>query len=185
MHVVVGLGNPGARYAATRHNVGFMAADHLAQQGGRSWSARREEHCELARIDLLARHVLLVKPQTYMNGSGKAMVALQRRLGFAAEEVLVVLDDFLLDFGRLRLRRKGSDGGHNGLASVIEEMGTADIPRLRVGIGRPAPQEDVIDYVLSPFAAAEDVESIVKRTCQAVEMYLSEGMDAAMNHFNA
>ncbi len=184
MHVVVGLGNPGARYAATRHNVGFMAADRLAQQGGRSWSARREEHCELARIDLVARHVLLVKPQTYMNSSGKAVVALQRRLGFDVEEVLVVLDDFLLDFGRLRFRRKGSDGGHNGLASVIEEMGTAHIPRLRVGIG-PAPQEDVIDYVLSPFAAAEDVESAVKQTCEAVEMYLSEGMDAAMNHFNA
>jgi PTH1 family peptidyl-tRNA hydrolase len=128
--------------------------------------------------------VLLVKPQTYMNRSGVAVAALWHRLEFDAEDALIVSDDFLLDFGRLRFRRKGSDGGHNGLASVIEEMGTQRIPRLRVGISSPLPERDVIDYVLSPFAADEDVEQLVERTCEAVEVYLSEGMDAAMNLFN-
>ncbi len=185
MHVVVGLGNPGGRYAATRHNIGFMVADHLARQGNVSWAASPAEHCELVHIKLAAGEVLLVKPQTYMNRSGVAVVALQQRLGFAGEEILVVLDDFLLDFGRLRFRRKGSDGGHNGLASIIEQVGSQNISRLRVGIGQPPPEEDVIDYVLEPFAAAENVGRVVQWTCEAVEMYLSEGMDAAMNRFNA
>jgi len=183
VHVVVGLGNPGVRYAATRHNIGFMVVDHLARQGNAPWSTSREDHCQLVHLDLAAQEVLLVKPQTYMNASGAAVAALQQRLGFDSEEVLVVLDDFLLDFGRLRWRRKGSDGGHNGLASVIEKIGTQNIPRLRVGIGQP--QEDIIDYVLKPFAPTENVERMVQWTCKAVEMYLNEGMDAAMNRFNA
>ena len=183
MDLVVGLGNPGSRYAQTRHNAGFMVVDRLA--GGGRWSARAEEQCELARCELAGREVLLVKPQTFMNRSGVALAALRARLEFAAGDLLILLDDFLLDFGRLRFRRRGSDGGHNGLASVLEKMGTRDIPRLRLGIGSPAPGEDPIDHVLSRFGADEPVEELVDRGCQAIVAYLEEGIEPAMNRFNS
>ena len=183
MDLVVGLGNPGGRYARTRHNVGFMVVDRLAGCG--RWSGRADAQCDLASCELACREVLLVKPQTFMNRSGVAVAALHRRLGFAPADVLVLLDDFLLDFGRLRFRRKGSDGGHNGLASVLENMGTQDIPRLRLGIGSPEPGEDPIDHVLSRFGADEPVEELVDRGCQAIAAYLEDGIELAMNRFNS
>jgi PTH1 family peptidyl-tRNA hydrolase len=185
LHLVVGLGNPGSRYASTRHNIGFMVVDRLAQEGRRAWSSDQETRSQLALVELAGSEALLVKPQTYMNNSGEAIRALHLRLGFEPGEILVVMDDFLLDFGCLRLRRKGSDGGHNGLASVIEKMRSQDIPRLRMGLGSPAPGQDSIDYVLAPFGEDEAVEELVERGCRAVESFVEEGIDTAMNRFNS
>lgn len=182
MRIVVGLGNPGPRYAATRHNIGFMVVDHLAAERSVRWVGQNQS--QATQVRLADREVLLVKPQTYMNRSGAAVAAFQQWLGFAPEEALVLLDDFLLDFGRLRLRRGGSDGGHKGLASILEHLSTFQVPRLRLGIGPPPPDEDPIDYVLGPFLAEEDVAGLVERGCQAIEVCASEGIDKAMNQFN-
>ena len=182
--LVVGLGNPGPRYALMRHNIGFMVVDRLAEESRSAWRLEKDVRSELAAIERADRQVLLVKPQTYMNSSGAAVAALHQRLEFASCEVLVVLDDVLLDFGRLRFRRKGGDGGHNGLASVLEKMHTEDIPRLRLGVGSP-PGENFIDYVLTPFDADEAVEELVEHSCRAIEVYLKEGIDSAMNRFNS
>lgn len=182
MRIVVGLGNPGPRYAATRHNIGFMVVDRLAAEGGGRWAD--QDQSQAAQVELADREILLVKPQTYMNRSGIAVAAFQRRLGFAPEEMLVLLDDFLLDFGRLRLRRSGSDGGHNGLASILEHLDAPQVPRLRLGIGAPPPGEDPIEYVLSPFGTTEQVAGLVARGCQAIEVWAREGIDKAMNQFN-
>jgi PTH1 family peptidyl-tRNA hydrolase len=183
LRIIVGLGNPGPHYAATRHNVGFMVVDQLAAQDTRGrWVD--QDHSQAAQVVLAGQELLLVKPQTYMNRSGAAVAAFRQRLGFAPEEVLVLLDDFLLDFGRLRLRRSGSDGGHNGLASILEHLGTPLVPRLRLGIGAPRAGEDPIDYVLGPFGASEQVAGLVERGCQAVETCAREGIDKAMNQFN-
>jgi len=130
------------------------------------------------------RQVLLVKPQTYMNCSGAAVAALLARLGWTPQDVLVVLDDFCLEFGRLRLRRRGSEGGHNGLASVIEQLQTVDFPRLRLGIGQPPAGEDAIDYVLRPFDPGEDVAALSARGCDCLELCLREGIAAAMDQCN-
>lgn len=185
MDLVVGLGNPGSRYAGTRHNIGFMVADRLAAKARGQWSVEHASRSERCTVQVAGREVILVKPQTYMNDSGTAVVALRQQLAFVPEEILVVLDDFLLDFGRLRFRRKGSDGGHNGLASVLESLRTLDIPRLRVGIGSPATGGDPIDYVLSPFGPGEAVDDLVECSCRAIEVYLEEGIEAAMNRFNS
>ena len=179
MRVVIGLGNPGTRYERTRHNIGFLVAEALATGG---WSAGPEAVTSWA---VIADHeVLLVRPLTWMNRSGEALVALREEHGFEPEEVLVVLDDFLLDFGRLRLRRGGSDGGHNGLGSIVEQLGTDAVPRLRLGVGPVPAGEDDIDFVLAPFGRKDDVEGLVERGCAATQCWLSEGIEAAMNRFN-
>ena len=181
MPVVVGLGNPGRRYADTRHNIGFRVAEGLL--GGRgSWV--REANAETARARIGGEEVLLVKPQGFMNRSGDAVRALQESAGFPPQGILVVLDDFLLDFGRLRLRRGGSDGGHNGLASVLECLQTDEVPRLRLGVGPVPPGETDIDFVLTGFDPGEGVAELVARGCAATRCWMTEGIEAAMNRFN-
>ena len=181
MPVVVGLGNPGPAYAGTRHNIGFLVAEGLL--GGRGkWT--REEAAETARARIAGEEVLLVRPQSFMNRSGEAVRMLQERRGLAPEEILVILDDFLLDFGRLRIRRRGSDGGHNGLASVLKVLQTDQVPRLRLGVGPVPPGESDIDFVLAPFAPGEEVAGLVERGCAAARCWLAEGIEAAMNRFN-
>ena len=189
--LVVGLGNPGTRYADTRHNVGFMAVDLLAAQAGGRWRSEPGCHSEVATVGLADRELLLAKPQTFMNRSGVAVLALGQRFDCLPEEMLVVFDDFLLDFGRLRFRRGGSDGGHNGLASIVESLGSQAIPRLRIGIGQPLSDGDsalsdgdIVDYVLSRFDDDESVEELIERSAQAVVCYIEEGVEAAMNRFN-
>jgi PTH1 family peptidyl-tRNA hydrolase len=184
LQIVLGLGNPGLDYAYTRHNVGFMLADHVAAQAGVAWTSSPAEHSEIAEVALGGRRVLLAKPQTFMNRSGRAAQALCARFAAEPSDIIVVYDDFLLDFGHLRLRRSGSDGGHNGLASVLEEFNSQDVPRLRVGIGKPLEESDVIDYVLAPFSAEEKVEELVQRSVEALDLYFAEGIEAAMNRFN-
>ena len=185
MRIVLGLGNPGARYAGTRHNIGFMLVDYLARQAGAEWVASARDQSVLAEVDWDGQLILLVKPQTYMNHSGRAARALCARFAVPPSDVLVAYDDFLLDFGRLRLRGRGSDGGHNGLSSVIEELSSQDVPRLRLGIGQPPQSGDIVEYVLAPFSQSDrEVEMLVEWGASAVETYFAEGIEVAMNRFN-
>ncbi|MEW6750061.1 MAG: aminoacyl-tRNA hydrolase [Candidatus Latescibacterota bacterium] len=184
MLAIVGLGNPGERYARTRHNIGFLAVEQLACPGGTPWGLEVECQARVRTAMLGERRVLLVQPQTYMNRSGAAVRALAARFGCPPGDLLVVLDDFLLDFGRLRFRRGGSDGGHNGLASILEALGTQAVPRLRVGIGQPSPQTSAIDYVLSPFGPDEPVSALAAEAAQAAAFCVEAGIEAAMNRYN-
>lgn len=183
--LVVGLGNPGERYRRTRHNVGFMVADVLgARAGGCRW--RAEADAVVGEAELAGRRVALVKPQTFMNRSGVAVERLLLREAGGPQDVLVVLDDLALELGSLRVRQRGSHGGHNGLRSLIEVLGSEEIPRVRVGIRRGELAQDLAEYVLSPFPE-EDVLAVqdsVSRAADAVECFLREGCVAAMNRFN-
>jgi len=185
--LVVGLGNPGAEYANTRHNAGFAVIEKLlaALPAGRF----AESHTAESRVfsgRFRSRTLTLQMPLTFMNLSGKAVAPLARRLGILPEEILVVSDDLDLPLGKLRLRCGGSDGGHNGLKSIIEELGSGTFLRVRVGIGRPEPGKTV-DYVLSGFEGEELklFEASLDGAAQAVKTVLSSGLGRAMNQFNA
>lgn len=161
-----------------------MVVDHLAVRFGVDWQHQADLQGQVGQVVLGGREVLLAKPQTYMNRSGHTAAALCAQWEVPPEDVLVIFDDFLLDFGRLRFRRGGSDGGHNGLASVLEALNTEAVPRLRLGIGVPPADADVIDYVLDPFSPADEVEDLIERGNAALEVYYAEGIEAAMNKFN-
>ena len=184
MKVVVGIGNPGRRYEGTRHNLGFRVVDRLAGRHGIVVSRRRFD--ALSGDGLVgAQRALLVKPQTYVNLSGSAVAPHVRWHKCPLDHLLVVCDDLNLDLGRLRTRRKGSSGGHNGLASIIECLGTDAFARIRVGIGRGR-GHDPVAHVLSRFDRDEEpvIESVVDRAVDAVEAWLAGGTDAVMNAFN-
>ncbi len=183
MRVVVGLGNPGREYAATRHNVGFMVADRLVSRAT-GVGNRKRFRSEVTEATLASERVVIVKPQTYMNLSGHAVREAASWFHLPNQSILVVYDDLDLPFGTLRLRSGGSGGGHNGLRSVIVQMGTTEIPRLRVGIGRgPAP---AIHQVLSRFtpAEAEAMGAIIDDAADAVECWLQRDFAACMNKYN-
>lgn len=182
--LIVGLGNPGEAYARHRHNVGFMCVDLLARR--HSLSFRRTRHRSLvAQGSICGREVTLAKPLTFMNLSGQAVAALVRHYHLPTEQLLVIYDDLDLPLGRLRLRPSGSSGGHKGLASIMEHLGTSNFPRLRIGIGRD-PTIDPADYVLSPFRPEEMelVQKVLEAAADAVEAVLTQGLQAAMNRFN-
>ena len=181
IRIIVGLGNPGASYATTRHNVGFMVMDALARQWGAAWKADKARKGELAS----GPGVLLVKPQTYMNDSGFCVGPLMRYFKFTPEQVLGVYDDTALPVGALRLRAGGSDGGHNGMKSLIAHLGSDRFPRLRVGIGSHG-QKSLVGHVLGQFAPEERplVEEGVQRAAQAVQLLLAQGFEAAANQYN-
>ncbi len=162
-----------------------MVVDHLAVRCGVDWQHQADIQGQVVQVALGGREVLLAKPQTYMNRSGRTAAALCAQWEVPPEDVLVIFDDFLLDFGRLRFRRGGSDGGHNGLASVLAALNTEAIPRLRLGIGIPPAGADIIDYVLDPFSPADEVEDLIERGNEALEVYYAEGIEAAMNKFNS
>jgi PTH1 family peptidyl-tRNA hydrolase len=181
--LIVGLGNPGRKYCNTRHNVGWWALDDLAGVLGLGESDE-SECCEGLMAE--ARDVVLFKPLTWMNDSGRAVAAILAFRGLHIEDMLVVLDDLNLPLGTLRIRPAGSAGGHRGLQSVVDSLGTDKFARLRVGIG-PAPQSgDWRDFVLSPFEETELplAEKSVARAVQAMQCWLSDGVEAAMNRFN-
>lgn len=183
MKIVVGLGNPGREYAATRHNLGFMVVDSLfAQLAGTPLRARFRS--ELAEGVDAGQKIIFVKPQTYMNLSGAAVHEVAHWYRVAPEDVLIVLDDLDLPFGAIRLRPSGSAGGHNGLGSIIEQLGTVEIPRLRIGIGRS--QATARAQVLSRFTPAEAAElpEMVSRAADCALVWLREGMISAMNQCN-
>jgi PTH1 family peptidyl-tRNA hydrolase len=185
--LVVGLGNPGPRYARTRHNVGFRVLDAVAVRLGAAPPVRRFAG-HFAEGTLAGERVGLLAPETFMNRSGEAVAQALAALAVAdpARDLLVVFDDADLPLGRLRLRAHGSSGGHNGFADVLERLGTEEVPRLRFGIGRPAEPRDTVDYVLEPFTPAEEepLALAVPRAADAVECFVREGVAAAMNRYN-
>ena len=184
--LVVFLGNPGLKYEGTRHNAGFMTADALAGKKGISINRVRFQALTAA-CELGGQRVLLMKPQTYMNLSGDAVGAAARFYKIPPEHILVVSDEVNLPVGKLRIRTKGSAGGHNGLKSIIAALGSEDFPRIRLGVGAPPhPDYDMADWVLSVFRGqdAEDMAQAASRAAEAVECYLEKGPDKAMNLYN-
>ena len=184
--LAVFLGNPGPRYAGTRHNAGFMAADALAKAEGLRID-RLRFHALTGELRLGDTRVLVMKPQTYMNLSGDAVGAAARFYKIPPERVLVVSDEVSLPVGRLRVRPKGSAGGHNGLKSIIEALGSDAFPRIRIGVGAPPhPDYDMADWVLSAFhdQDAADIDDAVRRAWEAVDSYIRLGPEKTMEHFN-
>lgn len=184
--IVAFLGNPGLKYNGTRHNAGFMAADAMEKKLGVSINKMRFKALTQT-ADIGGKKVLLMKPQTYMNLSGDAIVQAANFYKVPPERVIVVSDETALPIGRLRIRRGGSAGGHNGLKSVIARLGTDQFPRIRLGVGdKPHPDYDMADWVLSTFKGqdAADMELVAKKAADAVECYITEGADRAMNKFN-
>ena len=181
--LIVGLGNPGPRYARTRHNLGFMVLDHLAERLGLCWQIAADGL--LAEGVLAGRLVILLKPLTYMNRSGDAVAALVRRRPEIAD-IIVVHDDLDLPLGRLRIRRSGSAGGHRGVASVIAALGTEGFGRVRIGVDRPPAGIDATDYVLAEFPPEEmaAAREAVARATAALEVLVADGYEAAMSRFN-
>jgi len=181
--LIAGLGNPGARYASTRHNIGFMVVDALVRTCGAS--AMHEGPGGLYGLCTLGSHVLhLCKPMTYMNHSGEAVAAGLLELGEEAQ-LLVVHDDLDLGVGRLRFRKRGSHGGHRGIANIMDHLGHGDFARLKLGIGRP-PGTPVTDFVLEPFTEQEwpVIRETLERAVRAIDYAVNYGLDAAMNRFN-
>jgi peptidyl-tRNA hydrolase, PTH1 family len=181
IRLIAGLGNPGPEYAPTRHNIGFMVVDQLAAQFGSAW----EKSAKWDTLSAKCGAVLLVKPLSFMNRSGYPLLAVAQFYKIDPQQILVVLDDFALPLGRLRLRERGGSGGHNGLESIITQFGTEEIPRLRIGIGA-APHEGSADYVLSRFFDEEKpiVRSTIDRAVQALKSAIDNGVVSAMNTFN-
>jgi len=184
MHIVVGLGNPGSQYASTRHNVGFMVVDEFVRRAAINHGAKSRFRSHLIDADVSDERVVVVKPQTYMNLSGHAVREVVRWYRLPVTSVIVVVDDLDLPLGTLRLRSSGSAGGHNGLRSIIDQLGTEDIPRLRIGIGRSdAPARN---QVLSRFSSDELplLPSIVTRAAAALVCWLEKGIVVCMNDVN-
>lgn len=186
MKLIVGLGNPGRKYAGTRHNVGFFVIDQLSDRWGipvtkKKWRA----FCGEGRVH--GEKVVLLMPQTYMNLSGEAVRPALDFYGLTAEDLVVVYDDLDLPPGKIRLRLKGSAGGHNGMRSIVQHLGTDQFKRIRIGIGRPAPFMATADYVLSTFAKEEQdvVATAVEDAAAAVDFWLQANFLQAMNKFNA
>jgi peptidyl-tRNA hydrolase, PTH1 family len=182
--LVAGLGNPGREHERDRHNVGWMVVDELAQRHDGRWRSKFSGRVAEARVD--GGRVALLKPETYMNESGRSIGAAARFFKVEPEALLVVHDDVDLDIGRLQARLGGGLAGHNGLRSISQALGTQGFLRLRIGVGRPGrgDQRSVADYVLSPFAADDDSVGIVARAADAVEAILSGGLAAAQQEFN-
>jgi len=185
--LIVGLGNPGREYRDTRHNVGFMVVDEIARRHGIDWTSGPSQIAET----LVAKRfgdepVMVAKPLTYMNNSGDAVAGLVRYFDVKHDDLFVVVDEAALPFGRLRARARGSAGGHNGLKSIIERLGTTEFSRLRLGVGRGDGRRDLADHVLARFERGEqaDLETLITRAADAAEMFAAEGISKVMNAFN-
>lgn len=184
--LIVFLGNPGLQFEGTRHNAGFMAASAMEKRANVKINRARFKALT-AQCDVGGESVLLMKPQTYMNLSGEAAAAAARFYKLAPEHILVVSDEMALPVGKLRIRKKGSAGGHNGLKNIIKELGTEDFPRIRIGVGAPPhPDYDVKDWVLSAFKDkdAELMADAAERAAEAAECYITDGAERAMNLYN-
>ncbi|MFD9545733.1 aminoacyl-tRNA hydrolase [Nocardia salmonicida] len=181
--LVVGLGNPGPEYERTRHNVGFLVADVLAERIGGRFAVHKKSGADLLQARLDGRQILLAKPRTYMNLSGRPVAALAKFFSVPVDQVIVVHDELDLPFGILKLKQGGGEGGHNGLRSISQALTTKEYLRTRIGIGRPPGRQDPADYVLKPFAAPErkEVPVIVEQAADAVELLLKVGLEAAQN----
>jgi peptidyl-tRNA hydrolase, PTH1 family len=183
--LVVGLGNPGAAYEQTRHNLGFMVVDLLARQEN-SLVKREECRALVGRFETAGEKVELIKPQTYMNLSGESLACLLKKESRSVKKLIVITDDLALPFGKIRLRTKGSDGGHNGLKSIINCLRTREFIRLRIGIQPEHPVSDAKRFVLEKFSKAdfETIEKVLEQSAEAVRAVISEGAEKAMAKFN-
>ncbi len=186
MKVVVGLGNPGARYEMTRHNVGFIILDLLADKLKTKFN-KRAFKSEIAEARVNEKEVLLVKPQTYMNLSGEALGPLVRWYKVLISDLIIVHDDLDLDIGRIRIRGRGGDGGHRGVRSLIRRLGTDEFLRVKIGIGRPEDKESAVDYVLQPFDDEQwrQMVEVIPKSVEAIMDLLTIGPDKAMNIYNS
>jgi peptidyl-tRNA hydrolase, PTH1 family len=186
---VVGLGNPGPRYAATRHNAGFFVLDLLAERIGSRFRSHRASggRAEVVEGRLAGHPAVLAKPKSFMNESGGPVVSVARFYKVPIEQIAVVHDDLDLEFGAVRLKRGGGDGGHNGLRSITAALGSKEYARVRFGIGRPPGRQDPADYVLREFTSAERKELgfLVDRAADAVEALIADGLEAAQNRFHS
>lgn len=185
--LVVGLGNPGDNYARTRHNLGFMVADLLAARLGAKFKAHKRSGAEVVTGRLAGHPVVLAKPRCYMNESGRQIGPLAKFYSAQPADVVVIHDDLDLDFGRIRLKLGGGEGGHNGLRSVATNLGTKDFQRVRIGIGRPPGRKDPAVFVLENFTAAEraEVPTICEQAADATELLIELGLEAAQNCVHA
>ncbi|WP_101698084.1 aminoacyl-tRNA hydrolase [Clostridium minihomine] len=185
--MIVGLGNPGQKYEKTRHNVGFLTLDYLAEKLGVKIDRLKFKGL-CAETTLAGKKVLLLKPSTFMNLSGQSVMEAMQFYKLSPEQVIVVLDDISLPPGRLRIRRKGSDGGQNGMKNIIYLSGSDAFPRIKIGIGaKPNPQWDLADWVLSTFSAqeAKSLEEAISRAAEALELMVNGKTDEAMNRYNS
>jgi PTH1 family peptidyl-tRNA hydrolase len=184
-YLIVGLGNPGAKYENTRHNVGFRAVEMLAKKHGLSFG-KQEHRAFTAAGTMLGRRVLLAKPQTFMNLSGDSVVPLMRFYKVEPVNMIVLCDDLDIPLGTLRLRKDGSSGGQNGLKHIIERLGSSGFPRMRIGISRPPGRMDPAAYVLTAFKGDEEILALetIDRAVKAVETWLTDGVELAMTRYN-
>ena len=184
MKIIVGLGNPGAQYANTPHSVGFEAVDAIAAEIGAAWEAKRQFNCLMAKGTFAGMSVMLVKPQTYMNLSGDSVAPVVKYHNATAADLLVIQDDIDLPVGRMRVRKNGSCGGHNGIRNIIERLGTQDFTRLKLGVGKD--KDDVIAHVLGKFdpTARKTMDLVVAEAVKAAAAILRDGPDRAMNAYN-
>ena len=185
--LVVGLGNPGENYARTRHNVGFMVADLLAARLGSKFKAHKRSGAEIVTGRLAGRAVVLAKPRCYMNESGRQVGPLAKFYSVPPADIIVIHDELDIDFGRIRLKLGGGEGGHNGLRSVAAALGTQDFQRVRIGIGRPPGRKDPAAFVLETFSAAEraEVPTICEQAADATELLIEFGLESAQNRVHA
>jgi peptidyl-tRNA hydrolase, PTH1 family len=187
LSLIAGLGNPGSEYAGTRHNIGFLLVERLAAQWRAAWKLEKKFNARLARFEAAGQKIILCQPQTFMNASGEAVGVVGRFYQLPAERMLIVADDADLPLGQIRMRAKGSSGGHHGLESIEQQLATREYPRLRLGIGRRAGDDrQITDYVLGRFTAGEReiVEEALERASRQVECWWSTGIKKAMNQFN-
>lgn len=184
--LVVGLGNPGLQYEKTRHNVGFMSADLLMKKAGGEFTKHKmDAHFGECEID--KKRILVMKPQTFMNNSGTAVSAVSKFYKIPADKIIIISDDISLDVGRIRIRRKGSHGGHNGLKDIFQLMGTDSIMRVKIGVGaKPHPDYDLADWVLGKFPKEdeENLSTALDNSVKAIEEIIKRGIDSAMNKYS-
>ena len=185
--LVVGLGNPGDRYAATRHNVGAMVLDHLVAAAGDRWKAQRKTRCDIDEMRWSGHQVVLARPHSYMNESGGPVAALAAFYDVPAEGIVVLHDELDLPFGALRIKAGGGDNGHNGLKSIRRSLSSGDTIRVRIGVGRPPGRQDPADFVLKPFSPAErkELPELIQRAADATECLVTQGVAMAQNRYNA
>jgi PTH1 family peptidyl-tRNA hydrolase len=185
LYLIVGLGNPGSRYENTRHNIGFLTVERLAQKYGLAFS-KIEHRAQVANGTILGKRVILAKPQTFMNLSGDSVFPLARFYKIEPDHMIIVHDDLDLPLGTLRLRKGGSSGGQNGLKHILQRMGTQDIPRVRIGISRPPGRMDPVNYVLTPLKGDDEILAIEvqDRAIAAIETWLTDGIELAMSRHN-
>jgi PTH1 family peptidyl-tRNA hydrolase len=186
LHLIVGLGNPGAEYARTRHNAGFLLVQKLAERGRADWSLEKKFNARVAKIEPGGHRAILCEPQTFMNSSGEAVAALAQFYRIPVTRLLVIVDDADLPLGEIRLRGRGSSGGHHGLESIEKHLGTRDFARLRIGIGRTDGAREITNYVLRKFSPAETklAEKVLTMAGDQAECWLNAGIQKAMNRFN-